>query len=170
MTVQMRHICRKISGRKRCFFYCPPNHRKYTLQMRACSSQSNTRKYWRFPTRVEERAAIFSSHIIFSKSVFEFATGNVDWRLSRVLRGKINNAACTQPQTWRAKLSLVQEWKCYLLPRDIYILYMCAREAQSDVCSPNSQFIPSRKTRPLCVIVHAFLVPSLFATLFVRYL
>ena len=32
-------------------------------------------------------------HIIFSKGVFEFATENVDWRLSRVLREKINNAS-----------------------------------------------------------------------------
>lgn len=43
-------------------------------------------------------------HIIFSKSVFEFATGNVDWRLSRVPRRKINNAACK-----RATADLVRE-------------------------------------------------------------
>lgn len=76
-----------------CWFIHPSNRRKYTLRMRACGLQSNTRKYWRSPASKSEYQ--YFCHIIFSKGVFEFATGNVDWRLSRVLRGKINNASYT---------------------------------------------------------------------------
>jgi len=74
-----------------CWFTHPSNRRKYTLRMRACGLQSNMRKYWRFSASKSEYQ--YFCHIIFSKGVFEFATGNVDWRLSRVLRGKINNTS-----------------------------------------------------------------------------
>lgn len=82
-------------------------------------------------------------HIIFSKGVFEFATENVDWRLSRILWEKINNVLYATVNLVRAKLSLVQEWKCYLLSRDIWSTIWC-------MLPQFPQSIPARNATSLC--------------------
>jgi len=95
-------------------------------------------------------------HIIFSKNIFEFTAGNVDWRSPRVpLRGRINNGTATLSSRC-AKLSLLQEWKCYLLPKDIWSAIWCMLPLRPPP-PRNSRPIPVRGTRDLRAIVRVSL-------------
>lgn len=116
--------------------------------MRACGLQSNTRKYWRFPASKSEYQYFY--HIIFSKGVFEFATGNVDWRLSRVLRGKINNASYATVDLVRkivvgTRMKMLSFTKGYMEHNLMYA---------PPIPSPSPL-----GTRPLCVIIHVRVFP-----------